>query len=922
MYKFYITALCCLWIERSIAQVDVVDSLTTQLSLHTQVDTSRVNLLNALSYEFQLLDFNRSLSYADEALRLAESLSFQKGIATACSRQAQSSWFLGDSERAMERALLAVTIAEKEGLTQVLAETYRIMAVCYRDQLDLDKAAYYVRIAEQLALNQKDWDLLARIYNAAGVIAYSRKLVDSARMYYNTSLQISDEHTTRRFHLSQVISNLGETYLAEDPDKGLSYFAKALKSAKETRNRPSEAGILGDIGRAFILKKNYKEANRFLTQSLQMSRHLGLKRISRYAYYALADLKMKEEKISEAFKYMQSYYDVRDSLLNAAQTRQIVELETSFEKEKQRQKIQLLEQEHRIERLWNNVLLVGSLLLTIAVIIIYRLQQLRSKKARLLLETQQAFNEQLKQTDLMKSRFYANISHEFRTPLTLILGPVEGRLKNLNLSPTEKKDLKVVQRNAYRLLDLVNQLLDLSKLESGKMQLSPTQGNLTDFFYLITALFDSFAQHKQISFLKNIPVIDDTVGFDGDKIEKIVTNILFNAFKFTSPGGQVGISLHMIKERGELIISVADTGRGIPTDEQAMIFSPFYQLKYDGEDGNAGTGLGLSLVNELVKLYGGMIKLVSESNDGTCITVTLPLLETTSVAVVQSTTKSLVEKRSLPLAAEHDTAKNDLPNEIETILVVEDNVELRTFIASGLGDGFRILMAVDGDHGLAKAKEHIPDVIISDVMMPRMNGLEFTQRIRQDERTSHIPIIILTARADDESRLAGLTYGADEYLPKPFLMEELQIRVNNILEQRRRLANKLKDDLVLNTALPEPAELSIDEKFILKLKSIIEENLSNSSFSVEMLADKMNLSRAHLFRKVKALINISPSELINDLRLQRAAQMIRSRTDNVSQIGYAVGYNEQSYFSKRFRKKFGMAPKDYAKQNVVQQDYL
>ncbi len=922
MYKYYITFLCCLWIEQSIAQVDVVDSLTYQLSINTRNDTTHVNLLNALSYEYQWFDFNRSLDYADEALMLAESLSFQKGIATAYSSQAQSSWFLGDSERAMERSLRAVAIAEKERLTKILAETYRIMAVCYRDQQDLDKAAYYVRMAENLALPGKDWDLLARIYNAAGVIAYSRKMVDSARMYYNTSLQISDEHTTRRFHLSQVISNLGETYLAEDSDKGLSYFVKALKSAKETHNRPAEAGIMGDIGRAFILKKNYKEANRFLNQSLQKSRELGLKRISRYAYYALADLKMKEAKIAEAFNYMQAYYDVRDSLLNAAQTRQIVELETSVEKEKQKQKIELLEQEHRIERLWNNVLLVGSLLLTIAVVIIYRLQQLRSTKARLLLETQQTLNEQLKETDLLKSRFYANISHEFRTPLTLILGPVEMQLKNSNLSLAEKKDLKIVQRNAYRLLDLVNQLLDLSKLESGKMQLATTKGDLTEFLYLITASFDSFAEHKQISFLKNIPAIDDHIGFDKDKIEKIVTNILFNAFKFTSPGGQVGISIHMQKERRELAISVADTGKGIPAEEQAMIFSPFYQLKYDGEDGNAGTGLGLSLVNELVKLYGGTIKLISELNHGTCITVTLPVLETSAVTEVRSTAKSLFEKRSLPSVVEDSGANNELPNERETILVVEDNVELRSFIASGFGNRFRILVAVDGDHGFAKAKEYIPDVIISDVMMPRMNGLELTQRIRQDERTSHIPIIILTARSDDESRLAGLTYGADEYLPKPFLMEELQIRVTNILEQRKRLANKLKDKLILTAALPEPTNPSLDEKFILKLKSIIEENLSNASFSVEMLAEKMNLSRAHLFRKAKALINISPSEFINDLRLQRAAQMIRSRTDNVSQIGYAVGYNEQSYFSKRFRKKFGMSPKDYAKQSIVQQDYL
>ncbi|HEY5917781.1 MAG TPA: ATP-binding protein, partial [Chryseolinea sp.] len=739
--------------------------------------------------------------------------------------------------------------------------------------------------------------------------------------FYNKSLLISNHHNTRRFHLSQVLSNMGEVYLAEDVDKGLAYFVRALASAKETNNRLSEAGIMGDIGRAFTQKKKYDEADRYLKQSLGMSRDLGLKRVSRYVYYALADLKMREGKTTEAFDYLKAYYDINDSLLNAAQTRQIVQLETQFEKEKQEQKIQLLEQEHRIERLWKNVLIAGSLLLVIVIIIVYRLQRLRSAKARLLLKTEQALNEQLKENDLMKSRFYANISHEFRTPLTLILGPLEAHMKSSKITHIEKRDLKTAQRNAYRLLDLVNQLLDLSKLEARKMELSVVRDNVTEFFLLITASFESLAEHKGISFLKNISTNDDHIGFDKDKVEKIVTNILFNAFKFTSAGGQVGISIHLVKEKRELVICVADTGKGIPAKDQSTVFSPFYQLKYDGEDGHAGTGLGLSLVNELVKLYGGKIELRSDLNQGTCITVTLPVLEITLATEEQSTYSKPPEKKSPPLP-EEDIVIYDSSLELNKILVVEDNVELRLFIASGFTNKFSVLLANDGEDGLSKAQEFIPDVIISDVMMPRMNGLEFTNRIREDERTSHIPVIILTARADDESRISGLKYGANEYLAKPFLMEELQIRVDNILKQRRRLAAKLKEDLILPVSLPEPAEPSLDEKFVLRLRVITEENLSHPHFSVEVLAEKMNLSRAHLFRKVKALINISPSEFINDLRLQRAAQMIRSRTDSVSQIGYAVGYNEQSYFSKRFRKKFGVSPTDYAKQNVVQQEYL
>ena len=390
-------------------------------------------------------------------------------------------------------------------------------------------------------------------------------------------------------------------------------------------------------------KKNTIEANQYLQESLILSRKLGLKRVSRHVYYALVDLRLQEGKTTEAFNYMRAYYDVRDSLLNGSKTRQIVELETRFEKEKQEQRIQLLEQEKTIQQLWTNVLIVGSLLLVITLIIIYRLQKLRAAKARQLLETQQALNEKLKETDTLKSRFFANISHEFRTPLALILGPVEEQLRSAKLPAGQRKNLSMIQRNAQRLLSLVNQLLDLSKLEAGKMELSVQEGSLGEFLQVLTASFDSLAEHKQISFTKNIGSLETQVGFDADKVEKIVNNILFNAFKFTPAGGKVIFSFHVFVGKKEVMLSVADTGRGIPKNEQANVFSPFYQLKNDGEEGQPGTGLGLSLVNELVRLYGGTITLRSELNEGTCIDVLLPILESTEVP--ESRSQQVISER-------------------------------------------------------------------------------------------------------------------------------------------------------------------------------------------------------------------------------------------------------------------------------------
>jgi signal transduction histidine kinase/DNA-binding response OmpR family regulator len=913
MIRHCIIFFSCLLVHSAAAQVQTLDSLQRQLRLHPVADTGRVIVLNALSYQYQWSDFTKSLEYADEALTIAESTLYQRGIGTACVRQAHCLWALGDSDRAIEKGLRAVTIAEQHGFTDILAETFRVLAISYRDQLEIQKAVFYVRRAEKLALQEKNWDLLARVYNLAGVIDHSRELYDSALMYYNRALAVTDEHSTSKFHVAQVLSNIGEIYLNRDPDKGLAYFTKALESAKQTLNRSAEAGIIADIGRAYCLKKNFREANLHLQRSLKLSRELGLKRVSRHVYMALVDLKEQEGKTTEALNYMKAYYDVRDSLLNGSKTRQIVELETRFEKEKQEQKIELLEQEKRIQRLWTYVLITGSLLLSVTIVIIYRLQRLRSAKARQLLETQQALNEKLRETDQLKSRFFANISHEFRTPLSLILGPLEEQLRSAKLPALERKNLTMIQRNGYRLLALVNQLLDLSKLEAGKMELSIRSGNLAEFLQLLTASFDSLAEYKQIDFVKNISESESPVGFDEDKVEKIVSNILFNAFKFTPTGGQVIFAMHVSHSDHEVLISVADTGKGIPAEEQANIFSPFYQLKHDTEDGQPGTGLGLSLVHELVRLYGGTISVASELNKGTCITVAIPLFDASNNPVTAtSITDYRVPVESMLIPVEESAIVVDsAPVDAKTILVVEDNASLRNFIASGFVPRFSVLSAADGEDGFRQAMEHIPDVIISDVMMPRLNGLDLTDRIKRNVRTCHIPVILLTAKTDYESKIEGLRTGADDYLAKPFSMEELQARVKNLIDQRERMAEKFREEFTKEQA-SVVKERSLDEKFILKVRKVIEENIANSVFSVEMLADEMNLSRAQLFRKLKALINTSPSELINDLRLQRAAHLIRAKADNVAQIGYAVGFNEQSYFAKRFKKKYGVSPTEFA----------
>ena len=561
---------------------------------------------------------------------------------------------------------------------------------------------------------------------------------------------------------------------------------------------------------------------------------------------------------------------------------------------------------------------MGLFVVVLAFLIIYLLQRSHNKKIGSFSKIQKSLILKLQETDHLKSKFFANISHEFRTPLSLILAPVEEKLLSGNLINADKESFTLIRRSANRLLSLINQLLDLSKLEAGKMELRVQKGNLKTFIAELAASFDSLADHREIRFLKCFAADFEESWYDRDKLEKIINNLLSNAFKFTSPGGTVELTVSRLSGSEELNLRVADTGKGIPPEDLPNIFSPFYQSKYIADDGQPGTGLGLSLVHELVKLYGGRISLESNINVGTAFFVTLPITENrfppssfSERVQDDDTTRTLQSEiitQEAPRAGEGDVEVSMQKEDV--ILIIEDSDDLRNFISGNLSDLFHTEVAKNGEEGLEMAINHLPSLIISDVMMPELDGFRFVQKIKSDERTCHIPVILLTAKADLESRLEGLETGADDYISKPFSTTELRVRIKNLIEQRKKLA--LKYRARLNAPNPVSYEPSLDEKFVQKAKAIVEKNMGDPSFGVEQMADEIHLSRAQLFRKLKAITGISPNEFINDIRLEKAAVLIQAKADILTQISYSVGYNEQSYFAKRFRKKFGVSPREYA----------
>jgi len=543
---------------------------------------------------------------------------------------------------------------------------------------------------------------------------------------------------------------------------------------------------------------------------------------------------------------------------------------------------------------------------TISAICASKIAQAQADEETQRAETARREAEHIKAMDLMKSRFFANISHEFRTPLHLILGP----LRAYQNQQIPSQELSMMQRNAYRLLRLVNQLMDLSKLEVGELRLEYQQADVFEFLHAIAASFLPLAKEKSITYQIDIPLRPALLRFDPDKLEKISYNLLSNAIKFTPPKGTV--SLHTsIEHDNRLRLSVSDTGLGIPDHLQDKIFDRFYQV--DGSDTRTfeGTGIGLSLVKELTDLHGGSISIDSANQRGTTFVVLLPLQAAEGdweedIGIPKGIAMQPIEKEE-----DQVSTPVDLNEELPQLLLVEDTPDLRRYILNHLSGQYQIRAAVHGQEGWEMATKQIPDIIITDVMMPEMDGVELTHKLKNDERTSHIPIVMLTARDDTATKRAGFQTGADQYLTKPFDVAELHDRLQSLLKQRNKLREKYSREVILR-----PSDVTVndyDATFLENCLRTVEENLSDSDYSVGQLQREVGMSRMQLHRKLKALTNQSATEFIRDIRLQKAAQMLEQRGVQVSEVAYAVGFNHLSYFTKSFKEKFGLTPSEYTK---------
>ncbi len=838
-------------------------------------------------------------------------------------------WNYSNYDLALKDFFASLEVFEQEGDQYLLASCFENIAGVYENMENYTSALKYYRASLHHSEEVGDARLTASNYHSLGVVMDKYAKRDSAQYYFDKSLKLSEESDFKDL-LSLNYHSLGVLHGKTNPPEGASYLNKSI-ALKETigSDNFNVATSLYELGSLQARERQFSEARKSLEKGWNISRLTDSKDIKSKLSFALYELHKSNGNGTEALTYLEQYRLLKDSIFDDEANKNIVAREIQYETAKKDQQIQLLTTERELKEaevmaqealLKQNTTQRNLLLAGIGSVLIISFLLFRNYKTKL--RSEEVANKKQREFAQLRSRFFANVSHEFRTPLTLILGPLKDLLSSPSEDPDHKQHYELMKRNGEKLLGLVNQLLDLAKLESGALPLQVAKENLNTSLKTIAASFDSWAKHKNITFHVDI---SDAIGmswFDSDTLEKIINNLLSNAFKFTPENGSVHLKASLINSTQggseSVRIEVKDTGKGISGPEMDKIFDRFYQSDTVNHGTKTGTGIGLALVKELTELHHGNINVDSKVSRGTTFTLMLPISkgqfeakEIVSVHSGKNTPKSIgiTTPYQSPELQTDQPSKRNLP----LLLIVEDNDDVRHYIKKQLHQEYNIQEATNGSEGFKIAERTVPDLIVSDVMMPDMDGLSLCKKLKEDEKTSHIPIILLTALASQASKVEGIETGADAYVVKPFDKKELTARIKNLIAQRKRLREKYSRHLSL-----QPKALAVtsaDERFLEKLVALVEKHMDNSTFGVEDLAREIGMSRTQLFRKMRALINQSPQDFVRDFRLKRAAQLLQKKAGNVSEIAYQVGFNNLSYFTKRFKELFGQTPSEYSERS-------
>lgn len=846
----------------------------------------------------------------------------------------------GNYDESLYHFQKAIRTFSKAGNETGEAKAYNNIAIIYRKLENYPNALKYYKNSLGIHERRKDSVNLGISYNNISITYKFLQDTASFLEYANKAVSMNEAVNNIRT-LSTSYHTLANYYNdIRDFPSALEYYLKSIKLKKKLNHNKGLALSYNSIATLYLELDRYERSEKYLDSALILTNKYDFIELKKANYQLRFRIDSSKGNFKNAFYNHIKFSNIQDSLYRYDVENRINELEAKYQSDKKEQEIEILNKEKEInsnkllvQKTINYSIIIILLFLAVSTYLLFRrfkekqrINTLLSEKNNEIQEKQKEIENQnrkleeqasrLSELDEVKSRFFTNISHEFRTPLTLIIGPLEQLLTKVK-DTDFNNSLHLMLRNANKLLDLINQLLEISKIEKGHIKLKFQKCNLVKEAEYITEIFTSLASERKIKleFKCSTSVLNGYV--DKEKFHKIISNLLSNAFKHT-PKGKITMELKKSLAEGKVQIIVSDTGIGIHKDKLPYIFDRFYQIDTNETEQTTGTGIGLSFIKELVQLYKGEIKAESEPDKGTKFILELPVtLEFYSEneydilsEVKNDENQILVAESETIRANDQEEAKN---KESDTILIVEDHSDLRKFVTQNLNSSYNILEAENGEIGIAEAKDKLPDLIITDIMMPKVSGLELTKTLKNDETTSHIPIIMLTAKSSIESKLKGLETEADDYLTKPFNITELQLRIKNLLSSRKKLQEKYKKSITINPS--EITTTSVDEKFLNKVLQVVEDNMDNSELSVEMLSEKVGMSRANIHKKLKSLVNQSATEFINSVRLKRAAQLIQQNAGNISEIAYDVGYNNLSYFSRAFKKHFNMTPKEMMAQN-------
>lgn len=827
----------------------------------------------------------------------------------------------------------ARTIYESGGAKNELALLYNTLGSLYSTQNKLtDALRYHEKSLEINKLRKFDIGIAVNYINISNIYKAQKNYL-KAKDYIFKALEIK-EKLNDKAGIQKCYNNLGVVLMnMGEPAKAIDFHLKALGLAKELKKESDIAMCYINLGYDYLKALNYTKAIEFTLKGLEIAEKNKDIFMIKEADRVLSESYAGMGNYAGAYKYHLLYKQYNDSLVKRNYDKELNEIQVRYETSQKDNQINALQiksasQQVRLQRTRVYELLFIGLFVIVTVIVLLLYKQSKNNKK---------IQAKLKEINDIKSAFFANLSHEFRTPLTLMLGPLEKLLEKANNE--DKTFLQLIHRNASRLLALDEQLLEFTRIDSGNQKLKLAKGDIGS---LISAIAESFMLHakiKNIQFNQYYPDERIEAIFDPDIVEKVVSNLLSNAIKYTNKGGKVEITIAFIENEFKvqnisfsklkaIKIDVSDNGQGIPVEKQKEIFERFYQLNNYTSGIYDGYGIGLALVKELIHLHKGQILLKSTEGEGSLFTVLIPIeidaysseeiinviaLKTYDFKSVEIKTNNqeILSTEPIVQVVEAESKNTDKLS----LLVVDDNPDMRTYLYEILKDDYHITVATDGGEGLQLALNIQPDLVITDVMMIKMDGIEFCQKLKSNYKTKHIPVIMLTALITLEDKISGLENGADDYMEKPFSSKELIARINNLISQRKFLKELFTKELKL-----EPKAISIsssDAIFVQKLINIIENNIDNPDLDVEVLASEAALSRSQLHRKVTAITGQSASNFIRIIRIKRSAQMIQLKSGNISEIMYSVGFNNLSYFSKSFKEIYRMTPSEYM---TLQQD--